>query len=98
MSVAFLSWPINHPLDWLTLLKRADRVVFLGLAADGSMCASESFWGAMRDRQLQDVCTGLPNDMLVWGRKLEKPRQEDELHLVEKAGLDMSRIYYRSRS
>jgi hypothetical protein len=69
-DVGFVSWPSNRPLPGLTaILKRCDRVVYLGKNTDSTACGDYALFQHLRSRKLLQYIPDPRNCMIVVGKE-----------------------------
>lgn len=82
IEVAFVSWPSNY-VDWdlIRLVRRSQRVIYLGNNMDGTSCGSVPLFEHLLTRELVEHVPDRPNTLLVYGapQEAERDRVGEEL-------------------
>ncbi len=78
IDTAFVSWPANNVSSdnaLVKLLRRAERVIYLGKNTDHSMCGTPVLFGHLVCRKLLAYAPQRENTLIVYGPLINKARQ-----------------------
>lgn len=80
LDVAFVSWPTQYSTRGLVaLLRRARRVIYVGVNEGGTVCGSSSFFKEVSQREQLRFLPCPNNDLLVYGdRRVARELNEHE--------------------
>lgn len=73
IDIAFLSWPVNYHCNGLiSLLKRSNRIVYLGRNTNGTTCGTVDLFEYFLHRKLIDYISEYRNTLIIYGEEILK--------------------------
>lgn len=73
-GIAYLSWPVTWHNEEVPLLRRCEKVIYVGLNRNATACGGPRLWGHFLFRELLEEVQGEQNDLLVYGKLLSRSR------------------------
>jgi hypothetical protein len=78
-DIAFISWPINHPVGLHRLIEHSRLVIYLGKNTDGTVCGYDALWDHLVQREALDHLPTFMQTLIVYGpRRVRRPQLPEE--------------------